>query len=552
MSMVQLRISDAQESRPVAALAFSYKQAGQPSLLRLSYGPPQALRKGQMSPLAAMDSWMHPADDLKLSIEDHSTSSDLPEGLEAQLLRLELLKAHAADIQAEIKATQDRIMVIWKSDFAKCNSISCYVKTAVNKAPKFAHLLALHLSHHSHIDADFFKNSTHMNCTMEVEKVVEQHKQQMVLVDVDGETQIGVDNVEDADSTSDADAAEAQAETEAKESSSTTEEDSTQEEDDAANDLPSGARRPPWRHGPPGWGGRGGRGGRPPWAKPGSRPPWAQGGKPPFGRPPWARPGGRPPWAAQENPTPAASGPTDGQTEHWNHFQPFTLTPQDRFKIAFIIAATFLVGFSAITFACCLCIRRKCILLRDPRRKADCAARREERRTRALYRKAACKHRMRTFFQRLRRPFASADYEEKHEYLLNQEEVEDSDVMRPQINSLRRMHQMLSVMMRARETPSSSSTPAPRDLQAPAELDAASVRSETLPAYSLPPPSYRGGLGSEFSVVTGFTGYTRSTSASASVAAEAEDDRTTESSVVDCTPRLSLDSLRTETTRSRH
>lgn len=530
--MVDLLIYDTQQpSQPIAALAFSYTQAGQPSLLRLAYGPPQEAVDSAAFPSTNLDSWLHPSDDVKLTVtplqdltDDHS---EMPEGLEAQILRLDLLQNHAADIQQEIKATEAKIMAIWKDEFAKCDSIKCYLKTAVAKAPGVAHLLAAHLSHHSRIDADFFRNSTHMNCTMEVEKVVEQHEKQMVLVDLG----------EDADSTGEDDAADEKLSADdaaeaGEEMDATTEEAS---DDSSQNEEPdSRGRRPTWRHS-------------------GRRRPWAKGGKPPFGRPPWAQGGkphfGRPPWATEENHTPAASGPSDDERNRAYHFQPFSLTPQDRFRIAFFILAALVVGVSGLTLACCLCIRRKCMFLRDPRRKADCAARREERRTRALYRKAACKYRMRTFFQRFRRPFASSDYEEKRELILHSgDEESSSDVVRPQINSLRAIHDFLNGQLRRAEEGTAGVSTRRTQQQISAERDVAdraSIRSETLPAYSLPPPSYRnGGLGSDISVVTGFTGYTPSGSG------DTRDD-TTESSIVDCTPRLSFDSQRTETTRSR-
>ena len=191
------------------------------------------------------------------------------------------------------------------------------------------------------------------------------------------------------------------------------------------------------------------------------------------------------------------------------------------------------------------------MFLRDPRFKADCMARREERRTRALYRKAACKYRLRTLLQRFRRPFSSSDYEEKRELLTNQD-GESAGILGPQLERLRTFHEFLfrEVTRRAREDSARvEQSQTQTDQQPPAELDAAadraSIRSETLPAYSLPPPSYRNGLGSEFSVVTGFTGYTPSGSE------DTPDDATTESSVVDCSPRLSFESTRTGTTRTR-
>jgi hypothetical protein len=473
---------------------------------------------------------------------------NLPEGLAAELMRLDLLQAHAADVDSEIKATQARIMKLWKADFDNCDGWKCYVKTAIAKAPHFAHLLATHWSHHNHIVMDFFRNQTHMNCSAEVQKVVSQHEQQVLATSID-------DNPEDAAEQNHEEIADLPMEAEAA-TDVESHDDGPQRADKEDATHPSGdSERPRWRHGPPGASGR-----RPPWARPDGRPPWADGERP-HGRPPWAHPGGRPPWASHENHTPGAPppsarhGPSVRKIFNW---ATFSLTPQDRFKIALALTLTVLCGLSIALLACCLCLRRKIKWLRDPRRRVECAARCEERRTRRLYRKAAFKHRARTFFQRFRRPFASSDYEEKRAMLVHVDECEgagglDGAVVRPQINSLRATHQLVGEMVH----PSLPSSSRPITVAVVAELDAdrASLRSgETLPPYSLPPPSYRGGLGSEFSVVDGFTGYTPSnTSATALTDAtpsesEGEADLATESSVVDCSPRLSFESARTMTT----
>jgi hypothetical protein len=549
-SLIDLRIfSDDKPEEPIAAVVFSFSQVGRPALHRLMTGSPEALAQHLTTLSTDLSTWTHPVNDVEVSrsnpsepvaTKPDSYGSQLPEGLEAQLLRLDLLKHHADDIQKEIKATEAKIMSIWKSEFAKCNSIGCYLKTAVAKAPTLAHLIASHLSHHTHVDADFFRNSTHMNCTMEVEKVVEQHEKQMVLVDLadqeaNHEEEVGIGYVPPPDDEKGPEMVEDAPESSTESESSETDTSGDEDTDDTTSWT---GGRPPWRHGPPG----GGR--RPPWAKPGGRPPWANGGKFPFGRPPWAKPGGRPSWTTTENQTPAASGPSDGQGDTTYRFWPFSLTPNDRIKIAAALVAACVVGFTMLTLVFCLCLRRGCMLLRDPRVKADCMARREERRTRRLYRKAACKHRVRTFFQRFKRPFSSSDYEEKRELLVN-EDGESAGIMGPQIDRLRILHEFVFGQVTRRTEEGAAS--AQQTQQAPADPDAAersSIRSETLPAYSLPPPSYRNGLGSDFSVVTGFTGYTPS-------GTESTADDQTESSIVDCSPRLSFESQRTGTTRTR-
>ena len=63
--------------------------------------------------------------------------------------------------------------------------------------------------------------------------------------------------------------------------------------------------------------------------------------------------------------------------------------------------------------------------------------------------------------------------------------------------------------------------------------------------YSLPPPQYEEELEGELAVVDGFQ-YTPSSS---SVDVDVDDDNTPDSSVVDCSPRMSCDTGRTVVTR---
>jgi hypothetical protein len=565
-SWVELQLMHDAESQPFVSIGLAFRSVGQPEILRVQY----ATDPGIIYLPSSIDTelWTHPEEGLRVVIDENAwndlhrevvtenasphaqVDQKLPEGLAAELMRLDLLQAHAADVDNEIKATQARIMKLWKADFEKCDGWKCYVKTAIAKAPHFAHLLATHWSHHNHIDMDFFRNQTHMNCSAEVQKVVSQHEQQVLATSVDN-----MDGSEDVAEDAHDEVADLSMDAEAASDVKANDDGPQRANHEHAPPPPSEPERPKWHHGPPGPGGR-----RPPWAKPGGRPPWANGDRP-HGRPPWARPGGHSPWAPHENHTPGARPPSD------RHGRPirkifdwatFTLTPQERFKIALAITLTALCGLSILLLACCLCLRRKIKWLRDPRRRAECAAICEERRTRRLYRKAAFKHRARTFFQRFRRPFASSDYEEKRAMLVHVDECEgdatlDGAVVRPEINRLRATHELVGEMMH----PSSSSSSRPVAVAVVAELDTdrASLRSgNTLPPYSLPPPSYRAGLGSEFSVVDGFTGYTPSNTSATALTdgtpseSELDADLSTESSVVDCSPRLSFDSARTMTT----
>lgn len=82
--------------------------------------------------------------------------------------------------------------------------------------------------------------------------------------------------------------------------------------------------------------------------------------------------------------------------------------------------------------------------LRDPRRRADRAARREERCRRHLYRRAACIQKLRNFFNAFRRPFYPAthvvrNWDEKQALVHQQEEILET-VMKDEIRALFHAH----------------------------------------------------------------------------------------------------------------
>ena len=193
------------------------------------------------------------------------------------------------------------------------------------------------------------------------------------------------------------------------------------------------------------------------------------------------------------------------------------------------------------------------IYLSNPRVRADRAARIEECRTRREYRKAACQHRIRQCFSRFYRTGRGSqgisDYEEKRAILQRSDKDGDveSHIVGADINSLRRAHAIVGQLMRAEE----GRMHAPSSPQGQTSSSSRSVRSlqtatTTLPPYAPPPPRYSMELSRDMEVVDGFR-YTPSQSEATELASSAssfiinDDDFCTESSVVDCRSRMSLD-----------
>ncbi|KAK5063053.1 hypothetical protein LTR84_005129 [Exophiala bonariae] len=179
--------------------------------------------------------------------------------------------------------------------------------------------------------------------------------------------------------------------------------------------------------------------------------------------------------------------------------------------------------------------------LRDPRRRAELAARREERYTKRLYRKAACQHAWRKWWRQFKLQ-ATGDYEEKREMILEQEGI-SQDTLQRQILTLSDATDLVRNLIAAEEgrvQAEHRALPAryqsnPQSPYTSPLYDAvigSSQMSETLPPYPPPPPGYEEQLEGEVTVVHGF-------SSSASTT-----DDATESSIVDCSPRLSFETGR--------
>ncbi|OCT48129.1 hypothetical protein CLCR_03963 [Cladophialophora carrionii] len=188
---------------------------------------------------------------------------------------------------------------------------------------------------------------------------------------------------------------------------------------------------------------------------------------------------------------------------------------------------------------------RAIIKFRDPRRRAERAARWEECRTKRLYRKAACKHKWRTFWKNLcTRKAGPEEYEEKRATLLEHDgSAEDDDGgLQKEVRTMQNATDFVRDLVQAEEGQARHvrSTDYSPDGFEPAVLggDVGSSRSSDIaPSYKTdvtPPPRYEEELEGEMIVVDGFRyRYTPSNT-----------DDTPESSIVDCSPRLSLETGR--------
>lgn len=574
----------------------SFRQKGRPTVLRLQDKPVDHLSSEDVC-----DEWLLP-DDQTLSVipvmNDDNVSLD--ELLQLESDKLDDLSEEMADLHDQMRKTQGKILSILKQDFKTCSSIKCLWQTALKKLPAIKQFVAAHFSHHKHHRDGCEQGESQTACSTHIgDQNTSDTKNTPSTV-----PSIQLDELKDEEPALTSAAATTRsiptptATTEAVDESHDQEDPRPPQPSAEGSDLGHDSQtsppseetenKPDSHHGPPfAWPGGHGPPHHPPWFNPDDKdrphpppwfnpdhkdhphhPPWFNpddkdhphgppwlGDKdhphPPFdgppafhGRPPFAgppRPHFRPPHGPPpgwRGPPPWAFGPhggPGGRPSQPSTPQPGLLSPSGQHSFEYklglsVLALLLLVIVSGLLFKL---IRAKTLWYRDPRRRAERAARREERRTKKLYRKAACRHKLLSWWKRSRT--TSSNYEEKRRMILEQEGILE-EAMQKEIQDLQITSDFVRDIMRAEEGRATHSrNHTCHRAYTPAELEAGvgpSRLSEIPPLYSAPPPRYEEELAGEITVVDGFT-YTPSAT-----------DCTSESSVVDCSPRLSFETGR--------
>lgn len=189
-----------------------------------------------------------------------------------------------------------------------------------------------------------------------------------------------------------------------------------------------------------------------------------------------------------------------------------------------------LLKIFALVLPLLICVSWICLRCRDPRRRAECLARREERRNKKLYRRAARHHKVKMWFWNFRvkyglAPSEDLSWDEKRTRVLQQETILE-DAMTDDIRAFRNAHRVVSIITAAEEGRNAFAY----------DPDGSEHRRSvsTLPGYeseSSGPPSYEvvgGGL-EGVSVANGFR------------YAPAETEFRSDSSVISTSPRISRD-----------
>lgn len=216
---------------------------------------------------------------------------------------------------------------------------------------------------------------------------------------------------------------------------------------------------------------------------------------------------------------------------------PTTITLPSQTSINIHVLKTF--GLGLIALSCLAWLLLRC---RDPRRRVDCASRREERRTKRMYRRAAQKQAFENWvrsihlkFRALRfkygiAPQAAISWNEKRTRVITQEAVLE-DVMADDIRALRNAHRVVSSITAAEE--------GTNDFAYQVEGSERRRSVSTLPGYESEgslPPSYDD-AGDRFEGMTVVRGFQYS---------PVDAEFTSDSSVISTSPRISRDGTNSE------
>lgn len=476
--------------REASGFTASFKQQGQPEILRLA-GEPTDLKPKDITQL---DSWVAPATSQRLLVVAPEPARGSDQILKDRLRELAVLEAEAHVLKAAIHEKKIQIKHIIQQDFRSridaCPGIKCVLQTTFRQVPKIIQLIADRFRHGRPSSFKIYQPAA--NESRSLGKDI-------------ASSNVDLFNVPHPPSYLDE-----------------VESDWPLTPD---HDLPPPPMTPPPPDGdmpePP-------HGDMPPPPPPGMGPPPPGIGPPPPGPP---RMGPPPPNHDQHDQRP----PRPLHRHHHHRHRPKII----KHIILFII----FVSFASLAFRH---VRQHTTLFRPCTRTADRDCRREERRNRRAHRRAALQHSWSTWWNRYRRPRNSADYDEKCTLILEQEGILE-DAMQDELRTLRSAHAIVEEMYDAEEGRSRLYRAANRPGASVTELDAAGSsrrgRSRSAGATSLdrlpPPPRYEEELEGDLTVVDGFQ-YTPSSSSV---------DDTPDSSVIDCSPRVSSDTVRTVVTR---
>ena len=494
LSVRILQFADGGPLRESSGFTVSFKQDRSPTVLRLKNTPTRLGSKRH-----SLHPWLYPSEGHRLRIQ--GVPDVLSSPLDAEFAKLAHIKSEMATLHALLREQEHTIIRMLKQDFKQCKGFHCMLQTAMQKAPDFAHLIAEHFSH---------------------EKVeVKKSESEINLMEISDSPPKPPPRVEEAGATNENPAQPAPPPFDG--------------EHDTHPPFEGDHPHPPFEGGfphPPPWADdhpsfKGDFPHPPPWAGEHPHPPFRGGGPPHFH--------GEYPPPPPPPPPPHYGAGSHGPPGHYQHGRPsFFHVRHGHFRVLKAVIA--LLAGSFLLSLLFKAIRKHIPGCGDPRRRADRASRREERRARCEYRRAAHRHRISSWWAahnpRRRSAAGTTDYEEKRALILQQEGVLEA-VMQTEIRNLEVAAELEEGRRGARVISQSR-----QELDGQPGTSRPNEQGFYTIEYSAPPPQYEAELDDDMMVVDGF-GYTPSNT-----------DETPDSSVVDFSPRMSTETLLTNTTKS--
>lgn len=504
------------KAKETSGFTASFRQRGHPEILRLKGEPTDlALEDKQL-----LDVWSKPSVSDRLVVVSRGSANNLEHILEDKFRQLDDLKAKAFDLRQTIHERQREIDRLIKQDFRQltsalksCRGIKCVFKTTLRKVPQIAHSISNRFRRPQpkelKLDGGIHKQGDDCLMYFDENQCDEKHTDVFVNLLEVGSLQAPTNENEEPHSPPTLPPDIHQSAPPSRPETEVPSEQGPPSDHDMS--PPSNHGPPPTNHGPP---------------------PHHENSPPPNHPPPPHRHDEMGP------PRHRHGGPNGFPVTHFDHHHHHGPPP----IVKAIILCVILFTIAAFTFRF---VRIRTSIFRNPTRRADRACRREERRNRCTHRRAAAQHRLTQLWSRYRRASNSDDYDEKRALILEQEGVLE-DAMQGELQTLRSAQEIVDDLYSAEEGRSRLYHQANRPRAPAAELDAEGsssathARIDSLPMYGLPPPRYEEELEGDMTVVDGFQ-YSPSTTTA---------DDTPDSSVVDCSPRMSCDTGRTTITRN--
>ena len=159
MSVELINIGHDQLEAPVG-FTVAYTQGPTPSILRLN---DQFVNVSNDQHF--LSSWLHPKSSQRLTIMPNASEGTSRQTLDQEISKLEDLKIELHDLFKAIAAQEHKIVGLIKPDFKTCRGLKCMIQKTIQKLPDVGHLIASHFRSHFKPRPSQISLEKHFNCS---------------------------------------------------------------------------------------------------------------------------------------------------------------------------------------------------------------------------------------------------------------------------------------------------------------------------------------------------------------------------------------------------